>query len=769
MILIYIRITNDYGSIQDMSNGTILFVYHNGDGTFRLYLQDRGNANENYGDGLTDNTLYYARVKRTGTSASCKVYSSDSDRNSEINEVISLSITSQDVEYRYLMGGFSRDSVSSVTITGYVENLSLQEDKYTIENTLTLEDTISFAYTEEESETLTLSDEIEANVQANLQETLNIEDSIEVSTIELVRSDINNIFGMVNGVLADIDNRTGFIGRNLYDISNKIGFLKSWQVAGEAGYQSLGKTYIKVYINSVEDTDVIVDSITISKNLNASHTASFNLGKAYDNTKPSQESEVEIKYHIWTLYKGYITQITPTNNPEEIKIICQDEYWKQNKTKKYFNIGHIPSDNQELYYNYISEGLSACGASFGIGSFIPQTMNLFGTGTSDCITQLTENAGNFAWYYNVDGTKKLWTAGQGSIIELERQEIGKNLGLYQVLSHSFKESIENIVNKFRVQMGNITIRRFSNSGASKEYTSYRYERVQVGVSPAWSPLYEFLDDGTSNHYGIFFHPEQDNWKYDDIYCKYYLPALSQETEEWTDAFPPKIAVNIPFGGDWTLSVPVEQLEGFSYLKEGFTIDYEKQEVIFNEPIYLYQTNEYGEITDTRAPHIRLILYKKRYYSNTENPSDDPTSDISNPLMFFTNKMGDYPETIMENLSLTGLGIQIGGWFISEVTDEGRNIWRYIPSWNDTLFAKDNADWQLSKKCDKKIAGNIELTLDALCFYDIDLTNRIRIPGIIDTALNIISINYNIGSWRVNLTLQNGRYYKRSVSIPSHGE
>ncbi|GAG07768.1 unnamed protein product, partial [marine sediment metagenome] len=266
-----------------------------------------------------------------------------------------------------------------------------------------------------------------------------------------------------------------------------------------------------------------------------------------DNTKPSQESIVEIKYHIWTLYKGYITQITPTNNPDSIKIICQDKYWKQNKTKKYFHVGHRPTDNFELYYNYISQGLSACGASFGIGSFVPQTMNLFGTRESDAITDLVTNSGNYAWYYNVTGTKKLWTSGQGSIINLEKQEIGKNLGLYQVIRHSFKESIENIVNKFRVQMGDRVVRRFNNTGGTKEYAGHEYEYFYGSVSPAWDATYERLAQNSEDGKGVFHHPASQNDLYEDVFVKYNLPYLNSELESWSDRYPPLVSILVPFG------------------------------------------------------------------------------------------------------------------------------------------------------------------------------------------------------------------------------
>jgi len=679
----------------------------------------------------------------------------------------------------------SDDLILGDTLTLY-DSIFLKLSKETLEDsdTLTLSDEIDISLLKniEEQDTITLSDEIEVLFSKESIDTLTLSDDINVATIQLVRSDFYNKFGMVNRILSDIDNKIGFISRTLSDINNKIGFLKSWQVAGDAGFQSLGKTYIKVYIDSVEQTDVDVDSITITKSLNSPHTANFVLGKPYDNTKPDQESEVEIKYNTWTLYKGYITQITPTNSPDSIKIICQDQYWKRNKTKKYFFVGHRPTDNFELYYNYISTALSTYGASFDIGSFVPQTINLFGTGESDAISQLVDNSGNYAWYYDVDGSKNLWTAGKGNVINLERQQIGTNLGLYQVLSHSFRESIENIVNKFRVQMGDLVIRRFNNTGGVKEYAGYRYEHFYGSATPAWDDTYERLAQNSDDGNGVFFHSVSKNKLYKDVFTKYYLPSLDSDLESWTDRYPPKVSIHIPFGfWQCSLGYPVSVLEEEEGdLTEGFTIDYGiispgihpdsgGATLTFNEPIYLFQTNQYGEMTEIRRPEISLQLWKEKYYSNTENPSDDPTTDISNPLMFFTEKIGDYPETIMENYELTGLGIQIGGWYISGQTVDGDDIWTHVPSWNDTLFAKDYANWQLSKNCDKKINGSIDLTIDAIQFYNITLDKRIMIEGIIDSPLNIIAINYNIGSWKVSVQLENSRYYKRDVSFQSRGE
>jgi len=93
----------------------------------------------------------------------------------------------------------------------------------------------------------------------------------------------------------------------------------------------------------------------------------------------------------------------------------------------------------------------------------------------------------------------------------------------------------------------------------------------------------------------------------------------------------------------------------------------------------------------------------------------------------------------------------------------------IPAWDDTNFAKDFANWKLSQICDKKIKGTISLTLDALCYYNIDLSKRIYIEGITEVPMNISSITYNISNFTVNIELESFRYYKRSVSLQSRGE
>ena len=579
-----------------------------------------------------------------------------------------------------------------------------------------------------------------------------------------VLSDINNFINTAKGFIYNIHN--DFRTKKLikYNINNDVRFIKSWQVPGSAGVQSLGKSYIKVYISSAEQTDVDVDSISISKGLNQAHTASFDLGRAYDATTPTLESSIEIKYNDWTLFKGYITTISPAADPESITINCQDEYWKQNQTKEYFRVGHKPIDNRELFYSYISDALiTVFGWNPGIGVFIPQTIDCFGIGKSDAISNLIENSGNYGWFYDVDGSKRLWTAGEGSIITIQRQIIGQNLGLYQLIDHKFTKDVSGLVNKFRVQMGEKVIRKFSSTGDTRGYTAYNYSNYNTHAVPNWNYDYEILAKNSSTGYGWDYHKPEDDYKYKNIFKKYRLPYLDPQIESWSDRYPTKVTLNC--SGWQVINAPTAKDSGGNIvLTDGFSIDFANRTLTLNDAIFLVSTDYNGEVTSIRAPSVFIQMFKEVKYTRTISEGSDPETEISNPLMFFTSVMGTYPTTIMNDLDLSGLSIQIGYTYTNPDTGEIE----VIPSWDDTDYAQDYVNWQLSKNCDIKIRGNIDLTLDTICYYNIDLSKRIFINGITETSMNIIGMNYNIGNFTVTLELENNRGFRRKISLPYHG-
>lgn len=606
-------------------------------------------------------------------------------------------------------------------------------------------------------------------------------------------ADANMLASWVKEITENVDNDIRTKKIEINDIANDFRMLSPWQIpiAGELGLQSLGKEEVRVYINDVEQTDANIDSITITQNLNTSAIASFELGRAYDDSKPNQKSVVKIKYKDYLIYQGYIVEITPTNNPESMKIECRDEYWELNKTKKYFFVGHEPKDTTDYYYNTAKQALQSLGFNFNIGDFIPQTIDCFGQGVSEIISNLVENSGNFAWFIAPNGTKKLWQAGKGAIVNLQEQVIGINMSLYQVVKHDIKENIANIVNKLRVQMGNKTIRKSTSrslAGEGQWGTGEKEEHVYHSyysnyLEPAWDSSLEVLMKDSSDGYG--WDRQDPNKDYGDVFRKFRLPGLNSDRASWSDILPPVVAIR---SGRYFFD------ETYNYTKEGFTIDYEgvvthrnifgrlsyyiAPVITFSEPQVLYDLNQYNEVTNIRAKTVRLYLaQEKKVTYNPDSPEDeepatpDPdTQPEGTPLSFYTDKMGDYPETILGTLNLSNLSIQEGSQvymyagYASGVTEEQEAI----PSWNDTEFARDYADWQLSKTCDIKTEGTINLTIDAMCFYNIDLSKRIKIAGVVD-PINITSISYNFRDFTATLTLESGRYYKRSVSIPSHGE
>lgn len=602
-----------------------------------------------------------------------------------------------------------------------------------------------------------------------------------------VLEDLNNKFSFVKAIISDISNKFSYVTRELKDISsvisfvtreiidiglkndirtkklelgnieNDIRFLASWQVPGNAGFQSLGKTYIRVYINTVEQTTVDVDSVSIDKIIDGEHTASFTLGTTYDSTKPTMESIVEIKYNNWVIYKGYITTITPADSPESIVIGCKDKYWKNNRTNKYFFVGNTPKDNTELYYNTIATALTtAFSWTPGIGNFVPDEIGCFSVGESTAITNLVNQCGNYSFYYDVTETKQLWIAGQGSIVDLDRQVIGINLDLYDVISHQTRTSIDGLINKYRVQMGDRTIKRLGNSGGDS-YSSYHYMSFNLTVTPEWSSSLQGLAK-YSGGYGYDYHKPEDNYLYKDVFVKYSLGMANLgQYESWTDFMPVYVEIT-------STGTPNNFKPGSSELTDGYTIDYAKSLFILNTPLFCYETNQYGEALAIKPPLFHINLWKKIEYNVTSDPSDDPETDITNPLLFFTAKMGSYATEVIADLNLSNLSIQVGG-----VIHNADGTDTIVASWDDTLYATDFANWQLSQLCDEKIETSIEVTLDCLCFNSIDLKNRIYIDGITTSAMNIKSISIDVSSFICRISLENSRYYNRTVSLSYRGD
>jgi len=585
--------------------------------------------------------------------------------------------------------------------------------------------------------------------------------SNKISFVKETTTNIKNYFNSAKGSILNILNDFRMRRLNAFNIKNDIRFLRSYQLPGNAGFQSLGKSYIHVYFIIdeivVEQIDVDIDTMNIDKGINDVWSASFDLARAYDINIPEQETIVEIKYNTWLLYKGKITQINQSENPEHINIICSNKYWDRNRNKVYFHVGHEPLENKppnvvETYYSTIKLALQeAFSWILNIGNFVPENISCFGAPESDAITSLITQVGNYGWFYDVDENPKLWVAGSGDIINIERQQLEKNLELYNLINHSFKKDISSITNQYRVQMGNITY------SGDRKYSGYTYQSYNQYVTPAWDTSLELFASNSDNGEGWDSHAPENNALYSDIFKKYNLPYIDPKLSQWSDEYPPYVEISSPDYSWETMNLFTELTTVQEVLTEGFTIDYENQVIIFNDPKFLYLSDDNGEIISIRAPIIKVFIWKKQFYSYSLDP-------INNPLTFTTLKMGEYPTTIKQDLMLSNLNKQIGN-----IAKKYQGVSYQIPAWDDTEFALDYANWQLSKVCDEKAIGDITLTLDAICFFNIDLSKRIYISGITNTPMNILSMRYNFSNFTVDLELQNCRVYQRTISLPWKGE
>lgn len=576
--------------------------------------------------------------------------------------------------------------------------------------------------------------------------------NVKINTALRVLSDVYNQvhFSALN--LSDINNKINTQKRELYNINNDIRVIKSWQRPGSAGVQSLGKAYITLTIGGVTQTDVDVDSIKISKASGQAFSASFELCRAYDSSKPTLEAQVIIKYNNWELFKGYIVSISPTDTPESIRIECGNKYWLDNRTNTYFHVGHPPTDGKELYYN---TPYAAIVAQYSIapsfGNFTPETLDCFSKGKADTLTLLCEQSGNYSWFYDEDENIRFWVAGAGAIVELDRQIIGTNLKLYDVLEHRFTENADGVINKLRVQMG-AKISDQNNLG--RIYTGYSYVQQTEYAYPDWSSSYETLVKWGGGQYGWNYPQPGFESEYGEVFKKYTFAGWGVSNDYvLAEERPIEIELSSP-GWYYSFNIPTDGL-----ITEGYTLDVEKRTLTFNEPRYCYMKNSYGEITSIRAPLIRLKYWIKKYWTVTLTPADDPESVAGNDLMFITDKVGTYPTTIIKDLTLSNLTIQTGG-VVGDKT---------IPDYDDTDYAEDYALWQLSKTAEKVINGTLTVSLDTVCYYGIDLAKRIFVGGITESNMNVMSLTYNISSFTVDIEVENESAYTRTVSLPYRGE
>jgi len=570
-----------------------------------------------------------------------------------------------------------------------------------------------------------------------------------------------NVIFTVRGKYYDFANKVSTQARKTYSFSNIINVLipeyapETLEVEDseeptfiKIRTQSLGKSYVRVYLDDVLQDDVIVDSIIIKRNLNAAATATFTLAKAYDSTKPSSEISVKIYYDSSLRFSGKVRNISQSDSTEEITISASDKYADDEKIELDFMVGHEPPSNNDTdypatYYSKISEALSYLKMP-AVGYFVPQTMSCAGE-KSGIITSLITQAGNYGWFYERDGkTPRLWTGGRGSIKTFQRQSIGVNLNIFQVLSHNLEVDFSNIITGFKVKMGKKTL---SNNG---QYKYIRYYRHKVRAIPAWDKSLEVLASDSVDGYGWDFPNPDEPDKYKDVYTKYYLENFGVD-DSYSENSVPEVTIwgaGVRDTFDSYFSTPSE------IISDGFTIDYNEKTITFSEKKYWYTkpAKDFDVILNSFSCLIDVELDMYKVISGQIDLSDKP-------IIFDVG--GSTNQKILE---LSDLNIQEGQ--VKYIYIKG--IKYKIPLWNDTKFATDIAKWKLNDVNHKKISGNIKLTIDAVSVYDLNLNDRIFVAGITEYPLNIISISENYSSFTVDVELSYQTSYSRTVSMQSRG-
>lgn len=586
----------------------------------------------------------------------------------------------------------------------------------------------------------------------------------KIHTVIRPEININNKFNLaLEAEVIDVNNDIRTHRLQISDIKNDFRLLASYQVPGDAGILPLGKSKFTVKINDEDKTSILdLDSLSWTETLNSSFEASFILAVPYDSPLcPSENQSVEILFNNHRKFYGYITNINKISNPEGIRILAENEYWNLNKTEVNFNVGRNQERESGTYYSTIKSALCSLGFNHDIGNFIPTKMSLVGA-KADIISQLVKESGNFGWFITPDGTYKLQTSGSGDCITLEEQQLGENLGLYQMIEHNIVEDSSGVVNKLKVIMGEDIIPGYNNefkfsyvNAKTIEYDQNAMEHLR-GLSigfPYWGtkyiPGYE--------PFPCSKYVQSIEWL--DPLKNYYCTL--RRTSSWGDYKITYLCGTIPGSGRPFLYKYVRGVR----IKYGWLCDNAK--VVYSTPHWLIWGGIYAEARKDRNFYVTMGDYPKQIQKDLVLSNLNVQQEVN-----YRTWSGEQKYRIKTYCDWEWIPYPEGEETKREYCRTEKEWWgevnveKYIKIWghNDEAYARNYANWQLSKTCDVKKRGTVTITMDCADFYGIDLSKRIKIGN---DYLNIVSINYNVGSYLVVLTLESQRAYKRTVSIPVH--
>ena len=124
-------VTNSPGTYQDMSTGVEIMVFTTstpGEHEIAIYDLSSKGTYDLY-QSLSTSTTYYLRIIRSAGTFTCKIYSTDADRDgdtgSNLLDTISILSGQTATTFQYLGVAAARDAAGTAVITAYGENYEL--------------------------------------------------------------------------------------------------------------------------------------------------------------------------------------------------------------------------------------------------------------------------------------------------------------------------------------------------------------------------------------------------------------------------------------------------------------------------------------------------------------------------------------------------------------------------------------------------------------------------------------------------------------------
>ena len=752
-------VSNTLGNAWDFLDGQAIYFSKSGV-QYKLWLEDYETWNSDTAD-VDINTTYYLTISRSGTTATCKIYT-DSARTTLLD---TLTITCGNATLRYLYAGAS---LSGDNNSGWSENFDLNPPLiiqknilFNLQKKLSISKDILFSFIQ----TYYISNNLKANLKKEISDTYNI-------GAVLAKEDIYDF---------DTDIRWK------KEEKTNIGFALSYAETP----QPAGLDAIKVYVNSVLLDDVDTRTVEWSWVMNdRPGTCSFLVARKFDKFNNELDGSssslavnqiIEIKFNGVLKFYGYIVNLDVSANRETVIVRGLDRKYKIAKELCSIDYGrHSESgyDSTGSMLTYILDDLVTKGyiSSYtGIPTgMVTELREQDGVPYGMLITELLDQSGNYKWNVTPGGVLNIYEQGNGVLKEISYQESSRQIGLYDVIDCRFTmNDISNMITTAEVVMGTESV---------ETYSSYNRRFLRDAyLSKAWSSNQEsaakteyLLNLNMVMRGMLVGNTTRVSNALMDVWRRYSIPGWTEGSfiDPTVKPFITRDAYNVTVSGFYTRKYV--HTYAISWRSYGGDWSIENGYVRFSMPqVKATQTN-YDIISDlvdtihlssTNSPRITMAFFKK-----------ETLIVATYPTIFDVTYIGSGGVGYKRRLIFAGLGIAFPVYW-NEYLDNVL-VWHYKPGYNDTAYATDRAKLFLSRVNDPITQGNFAITFDAQDYYGIDLGKKVNIINTEDVGIyrntngfpiDVEEIRFDAGNYLCTVSGRNRRFYVCSMDMPERQE